>query len=157
MKGLMGVIAVLLLSALWASPQGRVTFKEGEKRIEVEIGGEQFATYHYGENWMKPFLHAVRARSGAIVTRGYPVERIAGESNDHVWHHGIWYGHGDINGVDFWREFTGDPKQDVKFPLPVGRFGEEDEVAAAAVYLASDQAGFVTGTTLDLNGGRLMR
>jgi 3-oxoacyl-[acyl-carrier protein] reductase len=41
--------------------------------------------------------------------------------------------------------------------LPVGRFGEETEVAAAAVYLASDEAGFVTGTTLDLNGGRLMR
>jgi 3-oxoacyl-[acyl-carrier protein] reductase len=41
--------------------------------------------------------------------------------------------------------------------LPVGRFGEEHEVAAAAVYLASDQAGFVTGSTLDLNGGRLMR
>ncbi|HSV44799.1 MAG TPA: SDR family NAD(P)-dependent oxidoreductase [Ramlibacter sp.] len=41
--------------------------------------------------------------------------------------------------------------------LPVGRFGEEAEVAAAAVYLASDAAGFVTGTTLDLNGGRLMR
>ncbi len=41
--------------------------------------------------------------------------------------------------------------------LPVGRFGLETEVAAAAVYLASDAAGFVTGTTLDLNGGKLMR
>lgn len=41
--------------------------------------------------------------------------------------------------------------------LPVGRFGEETEVAAAAVYLASEAAGFVTGTTLDLNGGKLMR
>jgi 3-oxoacyl-[acyl-carrier protein] reductase len=41
--------------------------------------------------------------------------------------------------------------------LPVGRFGDETEVAAAAIYLASDAAGFVTGTTLDLNGGRLMR
>lgn len=41
--------------------------------------------------------------------------------------------------------------------LPVGRFGEESEVAAAAVYLVSDAAGFVTGSTLDLNGGKLMR
>lgn len=41
--------------------------------------------------------------------------------------------------------------------LPVGRFGEESEVAAAAAYLVSDAAGFVTGTTLDLNGGKLMR
>ena len=41
--------------------------------------------------------------------------------------------------------------------LPVGRFGLETEVAAAAVYLASEAAGFTTGATLDLNGGKLMR
>jgi 3-oxoacyl-[acyl-carrier protein] reductase len=41
--------------------------------------------------------------------------------------------------------------------IPVGRFGEPEEVAAAVVYLASAAAGFVTGATLDLNGGRLMR
>jgi 3-oxoacyl-[acyl-carrier protein] reductase len=41
--------------------------------------------------------------------------------------------------------------------IPLGRFGEPGDVAAAAVYLASSEAGFVTGATLDLNGGRLMR
>ena len=41
--------------------------------------------------------------------------------------------------------------------IPVGRFGEPEEVAAAVLYLASPAAAFVTGTTLDLNGGRLMR
>lgn len=41
--------------------------------------------------------------------------------------------------------------------IPVGRFGEPEEVAAAVVYLASPAAAFVTGATLDLNGGRLMR
>ena len=41
--------------------------------------------------------------------------------------------------------------------IPLGRFGEPDEVAAAVVYLASPQAGYITGATLDLNGGRLMR
>lgn len=54
-------------------------------------------------------------------------------------------------------ELDADAQQRFKATLPVGRFGREDEVAAAAVYLASDAAGFVTGTTLDLNGGRLMR
>ena len=41
--------------------------------------------------------------------------------------------------------------------IPLGRFGEPQEVAAAVVYLASPAAAFMTGATLDLNGGRLMR
>ena len=41
--------------------------------------------------------------------------------------------------------------------IPVGRLGQPDEVAAAVAYLASDEAGFVTGATYDINGGMLMR
>lgn len=37
---------------------------------------------------------------------------------------------------------------------PAGRTGNPDEVAAAAVYLASDDASFVHGTVLDVDGGR---
>jgi hypothetical protein len=44
------------------------------------------------------------APSGVAVTRGYPVEKTECESQDHIWHHGLWYAHGDINGVDFWRD-----------------------------------------------------
>jgi len=40
--------------------------------------------------------------------------------------------------------------------IPVGRFGQVDEIAAAAIYLASDEAAYVTGQTLHVNGGMLM-
>jgi NAD(P)-dependent dehydrogenase (short-subunit alcohol dehydrogenase family) len=38
---------------------------------------------------------------------------------------------------------------------PAGRAGHPDEIASAAVYLASDEAGFVHGTVLDVDGGRM--
>ncbi|GAA4347161.1 SDR family oxidoreductase [Variovorax defluvii] len=40
--------------------------------------------------------------------------------------------------------------------LPVGRLGEPDEVAAAVSFLAGDQAGFITGAVIDVNGGGFM-
>jgi 3-oxoacyl-[acyl-carrier protein] reductase len=40
--------------------------------------------------------------------------------------------------------------------IPMGRFGAVEDVAAAAVYLASAEAGYVTGQTLHVNGGMAM-
>lgn len=40
--------------------------------------------------------------------------------------------------------------------IPMGRFGDQKEVAAAVCYLASDEAAFTTGATLDINGGAYM-
>ena len=38
--------------------------------------------------------------------------------------------------------------------IPVGRLGEPSEIARAVVFLASDDAGFITGSTLTANGGQ---
>ena len=35
----------------------------------------------------------------------------------------------------------------------LGRMGTPDEIAAAALYLSSDEAAFVTGTALEIDGG----
>jgi 3-oxoacyl-[acyl-carrier protein] reductase len=48
-------------------------------------------------------------------------------------------------------------RQQIADSIPVGRLGRADEVGAAVVYLASREAGYITGATLDLNGGLLMR
>lgn len=38
--------------------------------------------------------------------------------------------------------------------IPVGRLGEADEIGRAVAFLASDEAGFVTGSTMTINGGQ---
>ena len=38
--------------------------------------------------------------------------------------------------------------------IPVGRLGEAEEIARAVVFLAADEAGFITGSTLTANGGQ---
>jgi 3-oxoacyl-[acyl-carrier protein] reductase len=40
--------------------------------------------------------------------------------------------------------------------IPLGRMGTADEIAAGVVYLASDEAAYITGTTLHINGGMSM-
>ncbi|MEQ8228431.1 MAG: acetoacetyl-CoA reductase [Rhodospirillales bacterium] len=40
--------------------------------------------------------------------------------------------------------------------IPVGRLGQAEEIARCVVFLASDEAGFITGSTLSANGGQYM-
>jgi acetoacetyl-CoA reductase len=44
----------------------------------------------------------------------------------------------------------------IRSRIPVGRLGRAEEVARAVVFLASDESGFITGSTLTLNGGQHM-
>lgn len=43
-----------------------------------------------------------------------------------------------------------------RMKIPAGGFGTPDDIAAAALYLASDEAGYMTGQTLHVNGGMAM-
>jgi acetoacetyl-CoA reductase len=38
--------------------------------------------------------------------------------------------------------------------IPVGRLGEPEEIARTVIFLAADEAGFITGSTLTVNGGQ---
>ena len=40
--------------------------------------------------------------------------------------------------------------------IPLGRMGAVDEIASAVAYLATDEASYITGQTLHVNGGMVM-
>lgn len=45
------------------------------------------------------------------------------------------------------------PEEDLKEMIPVGRFGKPEEVAALVAFLASDDAAYITGEVININGG----
>jgi 3-oxoacyl-[acyl-carrier protein] reductase len=51
---------------------------------------------------------------------------------------------------------TDEQKARINAQIPAGRMGTADEIAAAALYLAAPEAGYVTGQTLHVNGGMAM-
>ena len=49
-----------------------------------------------------------------------------------------------------------DPHAQILDLVPLGRIGQPDEIAAAVTFLASEEAGFITGTVLPVDGGLSM-
>jgi 3-oxoacyl-[acyl-carrier protein] reductase len=47
-------------------------------------------------------------------------------------------------------------KEKMKSMIPLGRFGTDKEIASAVMFLASDEAAYITGQVLDVNGGMYM-
>lgn len=47
-------------------------------------------------------------------------------------------------------------KAEISQHIPAQRFGSPDDIAAGALFLASEQAGYITGQTLHINGGMIM-
>jgi hypothetical protein len=82
---------------------GQVKVARDGDRIVVDVQGKPFtALYITGTETTKPYFHPVRAASGTIVTRRYPMESVEGELRNEKHQRGLWFSHGDVNGLDFW-------------------------------------------------------
>lgn len=100
------VAACAVLASIPAPAQVKIT--PARDRISVEIGGKPYTTLFFGPSTTKPYLHPLRSASGRIVTRLYPMEQGEGETRDHPHQRGLWFSHGDVNGVDFWGNEPGE-------------------------------------------------
>jgi len=134
--------------ALWESQQ---TFK---KSLEQRKGAKEFVFYdgppfatglpHYGHlltGYVKDIVPRYRTM------RGYKVERRFG-----------WDTHGLPAELEVQRQLgiTDKAQIDWSAQIPLGRLGTADEVAAATCFLASDEAAYITGHVLAVNGGMYM-
>jgi hypothetical protein len=78
-------------------------------KVDVFVNGSFFTSYQYPRNIEKTFLFPVNAPDGSVITRGYPIEPRKGERVDHPHHIGIWFNHGNVNGLDFWNNSSAIP------------------------------------------------
>ena len=110
---------VLALSVLAAFPLvSQVRITQGQNQIAVEIDGKPYTTFFYGPEVAKPYLFPLRTPSGVVVTRSFPMEKVAGESTDHPHHRSLWFAHSSVNGIDYWNnEFAYDKDSKYKGKL----------------------------------------
>jgi hypothetical protein len=103
----------LFLLTLLCPLYGQVKITPHKDRISVEIGGKPYSDFYLAPDGNKPYLWPLSTASGIEVTRNYPMKDVPGETHDHPHHRGLFFAHGDINGVNFWATEPGtkDPKK----------------------------------------------
>jgi hypothetical protein len=82
---------------------------DDQHKVNVYVNGSLFTSYQYPADLEKPFLYPVLAPNGSVITRGFPLEPRKGERIDHPHHIGIWFNHGNVNGLDFWNNSSAIP------------------------------------------------
>lgn len=91
------------------TPRVQVVPREAERRVDILVDGKPFTSYIYPITLKKPTLYPLRTASGMMVTRGWPLEPRPGERVDHPHQVGLWFTHGDVNGLDFWNNSAAIP------------------------------------------------
>ena len=96
------LLAPLLLAGAALAQMG-VNIKQLDDRLRVEIDGRLFTEYHF-KDVPKPFFYPIIGPGNASMTRNYPMQDLGNETKDHPHHKGLYYGHGSVNGENFWAE-----------------------------------------------------
>jgi hypothetical protein len=98
-----GFLALCVLAGLPPALRAQVEFKNIDNdRIAISINGQPFSDFCIGTAYPKPFLAPLRSATGLIVTRGFPMETVEGESHDHPHHRALFVGYGDVSDINFW-------------------------------------------------------
>ena len=78
-----------------------IAYSQSERSVDVSLGGSPFFTYHFGEDYPKPFINPILTPSGVNMLRETMPAYSEGE---HPWQRRLTLMQGAINGVDCWNE-----------------------------------------------------
>lgn len=95
-------LAPLIGASRQEVPRVQVNRSDHANRVDILIDGRPFTSYIYPTSLKKPVLFPISTGRGMRVTRGFPLEPRPRERVDHPHHVGLWFNHGDVNGLDFW-------------------------------------------------------
>jgi len=88
----------------------------GTDPIMIFHGGKHVTSYNAGADAGKPYFYPVIGPTNLPMTRKWPMEEgVEGEATDHIHHRGMWYGLGNVNGLDFWHYSGDENKKDKAF------------------------------------------
>jgi hypothetical protein len=147
-------LALALCSSVVQAQSVKIAENKEKKQIDVTVDGQPFTSYVFWDDQKKPILYPLRTSKGTIVTRGYPLERVAGERTDHPHHISSWFNYGNINGVDFWNT----PPEGVKREGRGEKFGTIKHSAVKAMKSGKGKAEL--GATMDWimpDGSKIMQ
>jgi hypothetical protein len=109
--------------ATFLDPEGLELWVD-DKRFLVQHDNHIAFLYAYRSYTNKPYIAVLRGPSGRNVLEDSP--------GDHVHHHGVWWGHGDVNGVDFYLEV----------PAPGRRLGRIQHTDFSSIINEAPRFGF---------------
>ncbi len=113
MYKLFTVTVLVLLSVVAIAQKTTAGFtiveRKDKKQVDILYNNKLLTAYCYYDSIRKPILFPVNTVDGITVTRGYPIQSVAGERTDHPHHNGIWLNYESVNGLDFWNNSTAIP------------------------------------------------
>lgn len=86
----------------WATAS-EVTAEKTDRGVTIKADGKLFAEY-LKVSGLKPIVWPIIGPSGVEMTRAYPMGPSLVKKPDHPHHRSLWFTHGNVNGIDFWKE-----------------------------------------------------
>jgi hypothetical protein len=96
----------------WINPQtkehippevsAKVEFVPAADKIDVKLAGKLITSYRFDDSLTKPVLYPIQTPGDVVLTRGFPIKPLPGETNDHPHHIGLFFTYDKVNGIGFW-------------------------------------------------------